>query len=350
MENKNILKIGMPAGSLANPKRGGNLIKLLENSGFKTSGYESGGPSKFTTINYMFGWDGRPQEFSSQLGISEIDVAIAGTDWIYERMHELDLEYNTKIQLEEVLPLNRGGVKIVGIIPDGSGFETAEDYLKEVVKKKSIITVASEMPYLSLNWVREKLDAIGVLEEFPDYSVQKYKTPSKIKHGVLIYETWGKTEAKVKNQGTDIGVEITQSGSAIRNYGLKIIDTIMTSQTGVWIDPKVKNNPEKFELLKLFLVNLYGSINAENRVMIVFNVPKSNVDEINRYLSEQHLFADEPTISHGKAYDVYNIQVDTANNELPLAKVRYDLAVRNAQNINTLPIESSISCLDAIGL
>ena len=43
----------------------------------------------------------------------------------------------------------------------------------------------------------------------------------------------GAKPAKVRNDGADIGVEITQSGSALKNYGLKIIDTIMESETGI---------------------------------------------------------------------------------------------------------------------
>ena len=50
--SKQQLTIGMPAGSLANPGRGGNLIQLLEKAGFKTKGYESGGPSDFSTVNF----------------------------------------------------------------------------------------------------------------------------------------------------------------------------------------------------------------------------------------------------------------------------------------------------------
>ena len=37
-------------------------------------------------------------------------------------------------------------------------------------------------------------------------------------------------EAKLKNGGAELAVEITQSGSAIRNYGLKILETIMISE------------------------------------------------------------------------------------------------------------------------
>ncbi len=346
----NTLKIGMPAGSLANPNRGGNLIQLLESAGFKTSGYEKGGPSKFTTANFMFGWDGRPQEFSSQLGLNELDVAIAGDDWIKERVLELKHEYHTEVKLERVLGLNRGHVRIVGIMNNDNDFTTGKEIIKAITAENKLITVVSEMPYLSLQWVRDILDGLGLLNQFEQFSVQKYKTPPKIDRGILVYETWGKTEAKVKNRGADLGVEITQTGSAIRNYGLKILDTIMESQTAIWINPEIKKNEEKKELLQMFLLNLYGSINAEDKVLIVFNVPNTVTEDVETFLSENNLFADEPTKTHGKDFTVYNIQVDISNKELPLAKIRYELAKRGAKNIDTLPLSSSIPSLEALNL
>ena len=342
------LTIGMPAGSLANPNRGGNLIKLLEDSGFKTAGYEDGGPTSFKTVNFLYGWDGRPQEFSSQLALEELDVAIAGDDWIQERVLEFKLEYNTEIKLEQVLPLNRGGVRLVGIVKGDSPFNNTEDFLKNLVSKKKLITVVAEMPYLALNWIRESLKKIDKLEEFNNFSVQKYKSPSRIETGVLIYETWGKTEAKVLNEGADIGLEITQSGSAIRNYGLKITETVYNSQTSIWINPKLKENAEKTELLQMFLLNIHGSINAEDKVLVTFNVPNLICANIEKYLDENNLFADEPTMSQGKTYTVYNIQVDTKGSKVPLAMVRYQLAKLGASNIDTLPLKSSIQSIDAV--
>ena len=342
-----VLKIGMPAGSLADPNRGGNLVNLLINSGFNVSGYAQGGPTKFTSVNYLFGWDGRPQEFGSQLEINEIDVAIAGDDWIRERVLEMKLEYGAGVNLERVLKLNRGGVKLVGIV-DNDAFDTVEDFLKNLCAQKQLITVVSEMPYLTLEWLQNKLDIIGLLDRYQSFSVQKYKTPSKIESGIVIYETWGKTEAKIKNGGADIGLEITQSGSAIKNYGLKIIDTVMSSQTSIWIHPEVKKDADKLELLNMFLLNLYGSINAENKMMLLFNVNNSHVNEIDFYLREKNLFADEPTVSVGKNFTVYNIQVDAGNQNEPLAKVRYELAKRGATSINTLPVQSSIPSMKVL--
>ena len=342
-----ILKIGMPAGSLADPNRGGNLVNLLINSGFDVAGYAQGGPSKFTSVNFLFGWDGRPQEFGSQLEFNEIDVAIAGDDWISERVLEMNMEYGKEVHLERVLELNRGGVKLVGIVADNE-FDTIEDFLLNLCSQKKLITVVSEIPYITLDWLRTKLDAIGLLDKYQSFSVQKYKTPPKIESGIVIYETWGKTEAKIKNGGADIGLDITQSGSAIKNYELKVIDTIMNSQTSIWINSEIRKDAAKLDLLRMFLLNLYGSLNAENKMMVIFNVSNKNVNEIDRYLCEKNLFADEPTVSTGKEFTVYNIQVDAGNINEPLAKVRYELAKIGATSINTLPVQSSIPSIKVI--
>jgi ATP phosphoribosyltransferase len=164
----------------------------------------------------------------------------------------------------------------------------------------------------------------------------------------VIYETWGKTEAKIKNGGVDIGLDITQSGSAIKNYNLKIIDTVMHSQTSVWINPVIRKDAAKLDLLQMFLLNLHGSLNAENKMLVIFNVSNKHVNEIDSYLREKNLFADEPTVTVGKEFTVYNIQVDAGNFNEPLAKVRYDLAKIGATSINTLPIQSSIPSIKVV--
>lgn len=342
------LKIGMPAGSLASAQRGGNLIDLLAAAGFRTSGYDKGGPTKFTTINLLFGWDGRPQEFGSQLEIGELDVAIAGDDWIQERALEMKIEYGVDIQLERVMTLNRGEVQLVGIVADPA-FASTEDFLRSIAARKPLITVASEMPYLALDWIRRKLAAVGLSGEFGAHSVQKYRTPPRIQKGVLVYESWGKTESKVKHGAVDIGLEITQTGSAIKSYGLTIVETVLKSQTSIYTNPASRLDPEKRELLDMFLLNLYGATHAENKVMLLFNVPNRLAAEIEGYLSGNNLFGDEPTVNKGKEYTEYNIQVDADDAEKPLAMVRYQLARLGARSINTIPITSSVPGIKVIG-
>ena len=344
------LTIGMPAGSLANPNRGGNLISLLEHAGFKTRGYENGGPTSFQTVGFLYGWDGRPQEFGSQMMTGELDVSIAGDDWIRERVAELRIQYGLDCRLEKVMSLKRGDVRIVGIAGGEIEAGDIETLLKELTSVKKLITVVSEMPYMAVEWLHEKLKAIGRYDDFSDWSVQKYKTPPVNETGIVVYETWGKTEAKVKNGGADLGIEITQSGSALRNYGLKIIDQLMTSETGIWINPGIKEDAGKVELLKMLLLNLHGTINAENRVMLLFNVPMSEKDAIERYLSDYNLYAEEPTVNAGTKYLQYSIQVETDNKEIPLAKIRYELVKHGACSVDTVPLLSCIPDLSVIDI
>ncbi len=346
--DKEILTIGMPAGSLANPKRGGNLISFLEHSGFTTKGYENGGPTSFSTVNFMFGWDGRPQEFGTQIALGELDIAISGDDWIEERRLEFATEYGKEIKLEKVLSLKRGYVRLVGIVDGDVKEDNTEEFLKNLLKKKKLITVVSELPYMALDWIRKKLASIGENELSESWSVQKYKTPSKIEEGVLIYETWGKTEAKIKNMAADIGLEITQSGSALKNYGLKIIDEYMKSETGIWINPEIRKNSLKNSLMEMFLINLYGTINADNKVLMLFNVPVEKKNIIEKYLSENNLYADEPTIIPGSEYSQYSIQIEIDREDIPLSRVRYELIKMGAKNIDTLPLLSSIPDLSAV--
>jgi ATP phosphoribosyltransferase len=341
------LKIGMPAGSLASAQRGGNLADLLATAGFATSGYDKGGPTRFTSASMLFGWDGRPQEFGSQLELGELDVAIGGDDWIKERTLEMKLEYGIDIRLEKVMTLNRGEVQLVGIVADSS-FATTEEYLRALAPRKPLLTVASEMPYLALDWVQRKLAAIGLAGQYGAYSVQNYKTPPKIKSGIVVYESWGKTEAKVKHGAVDLALEISQTGSAIKAYGLTIIETVMRSQAGIYASPATCDDPEKRELLEMFLLNLYGATHAENKVMLLFNVPNQRSDEVERYLSANNLFGDEPTLNRGREYTEYNIQVEADDPEKPIALVRYTLAKLGARSINTIPITSSIPSIKVI--
>ncbi|NLV44458.1 MAG: hypothetical protein GXY07_08155 [Candidatus Hydrogenedentes bacterium] len=342
------LIIGMPAGSLADPKRGGNLVTLLKAAGFPTKGYEEGGPTAFPLHGMLFGWDGRPQEFGAQLALHEVDIAISGDDWITERSLEYLYEYGREIKLNKTLSLNRGRVRIVVInvpLPSGMSFD---GWLDTLLKAKSVIRIVSEMPYLAIDWFRGKKNALGYGPEWDAFSVQKYNTPPKIEKGLVVYESWGKTEAKVLNGGVDFGFEITQTGSAIRNYGLEISDEVMKSETGIWTDPALKDNPKKYELARMFLLNMYGAVFAENKVLIFFNARKNEVQPIITYLEKNGLFGDEPTMNEGINFTEFSIQMSTADPKLPLAQVRYELARLGASHIETVPLDSSIPGLDDI--
>jgi ATP phosphoribosyltransferase len=340
------LIVGLPAGSLADPNRGGSLIELLKNAGFPTRGYDKGGPSSFPVTSFLVGWDGRPQEFGSQLAVGEVDLAIGGDDWVRERMLEFKYEYKQTIELKKVLSLERGTVRIVIIA--NAITESCDGWLKDLLAKKKVVTMVSEMPYIALEWFQTKTKALGFGESHSEFSVQKFKTPPRVDSGIVIYETWGKTEAKVTNGSVDFGLEITQSGSAIANYGLQILDEIMPSEAGIWINPAIRDNPAKYDLARMFVLNLYGSIFAENKVLLVFNGRTDDVPKLMAYLRDNRLFGDEPTIKEGTNFTEFTIKLDTTNKTLPLAKARYELAKLGATHLETIPLDSSIPGLDVL--
>jgi ATP phosphoribosyltransferase len=147
----------------------------------------------------------------------------------------------------------------------------------------------------------------------------------------------------------DFGLEITQTGSAIKNYGLAVLDEIMESESTVWASPRLKENLAKYELARMFLLNLYGSIHAENKVLVFFNAKKEDQDKIIAYLRDNGLFGDEPTINEGVNFIEFTVQLDASNKTLPIAKARYDLAKLGATAIETIPLESSIPGLHVLG-
>lgn len=342
------LTIGLPAGSLADPNRGGSLVQLLAHAGFPTRGYDKGGPSSFPITPFLVGWDGRPQEFGSQLALNEIDIAIGGRDWILERQLEFKHEYDQEIALECIHSLGRGGVRLVIIARPDDVTDGVQPYLRDILEQRGLVTMVSEMPYIAYEWFRGQVEAMGLDASYAKVSVQKFKTPPRIDRGIVIYETWGKTEAKVTNGSVDIGLEITQSGSAIRNYGLAIVDEVLESETTIWASPALRSDPEKYDLARMFLMNLYGSIYAEDRVLVLFNARREEADAIRAYLSSNRLFGDEPTINEGPHYLEFSVSLNATSRELPLARARYELAKLGATAIETIPLESSIPGLDVI--
>ena len=342
------LIIGMPAGSLADPNRGGNLVNLLRDAGFPTKGYDKGGPTNFPLTSFIVGWDGRPQEFGSQLAVGDIDIAIAGDDWIRERVLESHYEFGQEIELTRVLSLERGSVRLVVIAPPDSGDRPWKEWFEALLREKPLVTMVAEMPYLALEWFQAQIKELGFAESHSGFSVQKFRTPPRIDRGIVIYETWGKTEAKVTHGAVDFGLEITQSGGAIRNYGLCILTEVLESETGIYVSPALRTNAVKYDLARMFLLNLYGAIYAEDKVMLLFNTKKENSGAIRGYLEKNRLFADEPTINEGEKFTEFNVQMNASSKELPLAKARYELAKLGATNIETVPLDSSIPGLHVL--
>ena len=96
------------------------------------------------------------------------------------------------------------------LIRGDGGPAECDAWLRGLLQSKPLVTMVSEMPYLALEWFRKKCSELGFAASHGAHSIQKFKTPPKIAKGLVIYETWGKTEAKVKQAAVDFGLEISR--------------------------------------------------------------------------------------------------------------------------------------------
>jgi ATP phosphoribosyltransferase len=165
-----------------------------------------------------------------------LDAGLTGRDWIEEseaKVHAVaDLIYAKQ---------SFGNVRWVLAVPDSSPFHSVQDLEGKVIATE---LVATTKRYLALNGVRAKV-------EF----------------------SWGATEVKPPELADAI-VEVTETGSSLRANKLRIIETVLESNTQLicninsWKDAWKRRKLEDMKML------LEGAINALGKVGLMLNVRK----------------------------------------------------------------------------
>jgi len=115
------------------------------------------------------------------------------------------------------------------------------------------------------------------------------------KNGVnaLVEFSWGATEVKPPDLADAI-VEVTETGSSLRANKLRIVDTILESNTKLIANKNSWNDPWKREKIENMAMLLQGAINAQGKVGLKMNAPKSALDKIIAIIPALR----QPTISH----------------------------------------------------
>jgi ATP phosphoribosyltransferase len=104
--------------------------------------------------------------------------------------------------------------------------------------------------------------------------------------------SWGATEVKVPDL-VDAIVDITETGGSLRANKLRIVDTLLETNTkfvanrASWADAKKRRKIETIALL------LKGALEAESKVGLKMNAPKSGLAEIVKAVPSLR----DPTIS-----------------------------------------------------
>lgn len=224
------LKLGIPKGSLENA-----TIDLFRRAGFNIT---TSSRSYFPAIDdpeiecMMI----RAQEMARYVEDGVLDAGLTGRDWIEEseaNVHAVaDLIYAKQ---------SFGKVRWVLAVPEASTFQSVKDLEGKIIATE---LVATTRRYLAKNGVKAKV-------EF----------------------SWGATEVKPPVLADAI-VEVTETGSSLRANKLRIVETVLESNTQLianlesWKDAAKRRKMEDIRLL------LDGAINALGRVGLMLNVRK----------------------------------------------------------------------------
>ena len=112
--------------------------------------------------------------------------------------------------------------------------------------------------------------------EYPELT-KRFFAERKIEADIRL--SYGATEAKVPDI-VDCVVDITETGSALKAAGLKIIDTILVSYTEVVVNPAAFEVPEKRHAMEQLMTLLQGVLEARGKVLVKLNVAKENLEAV----------------------------------------------------------------------
>ena len=91
--------------------------------------------------------------------------------------------------------------------------------------------------------------------------------------------SWGATEVKVP-QLADAIVEVTETGSSLRANHLRVVDTLLESATWFIANRDAWKDAWKREKIENMVLLLDGAIKAYNRVGLMLNVRRDDLDKV----------------------------------------------------------------------
>jgi ATP phosphoribosyltransferase len=243
MTMANSLKLGIPKGSLQDA-----TIHLFARAGFNI--YASA-RSYFPAIDdpeidcMLI----RAQEMARYVSDGVLDAGLTGQDWIAEHAAANGSSTAGVTPLADLIYAKQslGKVRWVLAVPEESRYQSPRDL--------EGATIATEL-------VR---------------ATQAYFARQGIK--VNVEFSWGATEVKAPRLADAI-VEVTETGSSLRANRLRIIDTVLESNTQLIGNPSALGDPWKRTKLENIALLLKAAIEAQGRVGIMLNVRRADLDTV----------------------------------------------------------------------
>jgi len=292
------LKLGIPKGSLQDA-----TVQLFARAGFNIyvnarSYFPSIDDSEIECMLI------RAQEMARYVSDGVLDAGLTGQDWIAE--HELG--QGTTGVLESLADLiyakqSFGKVRWVLAAPEDSDIRSAKDLDGK--------TVATELVRVTRRYFERQ--GVSVEVEF----------------------SWGATEVKPPVLADAI-VEATETGSTLRANRLRILDTIMESNTQLIANKTALANPWTRTKLENVALLLKAAIEAQGRVGLMLNVRRTDLDAVLSLLPALQ----RPTLS--ELSDSAWVAVNTILDEHTVRDLIPKLKQANAKGIVEYPLNKIV--------
>jgi len=232
----NKIRLGIPKGSLQDA-----TIALFKRAGWNVY---ADGRSYFPSIDdkeiecMLI----RAQEMARYVDHGVLDAGLTGIDWVVESGLSV-----TSITSLTYAKQSRRKVRWVLAVPEGSGFEKAEDLEGK--------TIATELVGVTKKYFADK--GVNVKVEF----------------------SWGATEVKPPMLADAI-VEVTETGSSLKANRLTIIDTVMESETHLIASQAAAADPWKRQKIEQLALMLRAAIDAQAQVGLMLNVERKHLQAV----------------------------------------------------------------------
>jgi len=247
-DSRRVLKLGLPTGSLEKATldlmaRAGYDVQVSERS------YAPATDDPEIEVVML-----RAQEMSRYVEDAVLDAGLTGQDWIAENRSKVhvvsDLTY-AKSSLAKV--------RWVLAVPEESRVRKVEDLRGGLV--------ATELVKVTQRFFKKR--GVKVKIEF----------------------SWGATE--VKARFVDAIVDVTETGSSLRANRLRVVDTVMESNTQLIANRTAWKDAWKRAKIENLAMLLQGAINAKEMVGLKMNVPMELEEKIKAMLPAER----SPTVS-----------------------------------------------------
>jgi ATP phosphoribosyltransferase len=290
--NGNKLRLGIPKGSLQDA-----TIALFRRAGWNIY---ADGRSYFPNID-----DAeiecmliRAQEMARYVDHGVLDAGLTGIDWVVES--GLDVQSVTSLVYAKQ---SRRRVRWVLAVPESSSWQKAEDLSGKII--------ATELVEVTKRYFASK------------------NVPVKVEF------SWGATEVKPPTLADAI-VEVTETGSSLRANRLRIIDTVMESETHLIANRAAYADAWKKHKIDSLAMMLRGAIDAQGQVGLMLNVEKANLQTVLSVLPALN----SPTIS--ELSDAKWVAVNTILEESVVREVIPRLKAAKATGIVEYPLNKVV--------